>query len=67
MKSKPKSTKRRRKKAPRGKVENLGADQLQFIHAKVVELGSVEAVAHFYNKDCAVDEFARACAKNLYG
>lgn len=40
--------------------------QREFIANKVQELGSVEAVASFYNKDCFVDDFANSLAKILF-
>jgi len=44
----------------------LDADQKKFINSKVKELGTIEAVEKFYNRDDTVTEFARDVAKKLY-
>jgi hypothetical protein len=56
-----------RKKKPKIRLDKLDASQVAFIHAKVQSLGSVEAVESFYDRDCAVDVFARMVAVNLFG
>jgi len=44
----------------------LKKEQKEFITNKVEELGSIESVTTFYNKDCLVDKWANALARKLF-
>ena len=45
----------------------LDNEQKHFIENKVKELGSPEAVKAFYNKPCAVSDYAKKYAAKIYG
>jgi len=56
------------KRKPKNKdFSKLTQAQSEFICNQVWLLGSVEAVAGFYNKKCVVDEFAKVVGKCLFG
>ena len=44
----------------------LDKDQKKFIRKKVQNLGSVELVKKYYNRECAVDAYANKMAKILF-
>ena len=57
--------KKKESKPKKISLKGLGKDQKEFIEKKVVELGSLESVASFYNKEDAVSLFASKTAKKL--
>lgn len=58
---------KRKPKSKKHDLTKLSESQVVFIHSKVVQLGSVEAVASFYRKDDTVCAFARLVARGVYG
>jgi hypothetical protein len=54
-------------KAENGDFGRLSQEQIDFIQAKVVRLGSVENVKRYYNRGDLVGEFARLVAVMVFG
>lgn len=59
--------KHKRKNKKKHDLSKLDEAQVVFIHSKVAQLGSVEAVERFYKKDDTVCAFARLVARSMFG
>jgi hypothetical protein len=46
---------------------SLNSDQKAFVREKVKQLGSIDKVKAFYNKDCEVDAYANIVSTKLFG
>jgi hypothetical protein len=44
----------------------LSEEQKHFIEMKVTSLGGMKKAEELYNKDCAVDKYAREFAQKIY-